>query len=46
MESFVDFSGRLDDTKIAIVPPDWEVYIQQVADSIIAEQSPQRYLRL
>ena len=37
-----DFSGRLDDTKITIVPPDWEVYVQQVADSIIAEQSPQR----
>lgn len=36
------FSGRLDDTKITIVPPDWEVYVQQVADSIVAEQSPQR----
>jgi len=35
-------SGRLDDPNIAIVPPDWEVYIQQVADQIISEQSPQR----
>ena len=35
-------SGRLDDAKISIVPPDWEVYIQQVADAIVAEQSPQR----
>lgn len=39
----VDSSGRLDDSNITIVPPDWEVYIQQVADAIIAEQSPQRY---
>lgn len=38
----VNGSGRLDDTKITIVPPDWEVYIQQVADAIIAEQSPQK----
>jgi replication factor C subunit 3/5 len=37
-----DTSGRLDDAKITITPPDWEVYVQQVADSIIAEQSPQR----
>jgi hypothetical protein len=35
-------SGRLDDPNITIVPPDWEVYIQQVADQIISEQSPQR----
>jgi len=35
-------SGRLDDSKITIVPPDWEAYVQQVADAIIAEQSPQR----
>jgi replication factor C subunit 3/5 len=37
-------SGRLDDSKITIVPPDWEVYIQQVADAVIGEQSPQRYV--
>jgi hypothetical protein len=36
-------SGRLDDNKINIVPPDWEVYIQQVADAIVSEQSPQQY---
>jgi hypothetical protein len=35
-------SGRLDDPNIMIVPPDWEVYIQQVADQITSEQSPQR----
>jgi replication factor C subunit 3/5 len=39
----IDCSGRLDDPKITITPPDWEVYIKQVADAIIAEQSPQRY---
>ena len=37
-------SGRLDDPKITIVPPDWEVYVQQVADQIVSEQSPQRYI--
>ena len=39
-------SGRLDDPKITIVPPDWEVYVQQVADQIVSEQSPQRCYRL
>jgi hypothetical protein len=42
-EDYVDGSGRLDDPKITIVPPDWEVYIRQVADAIINEQSPQQY---
>jgi len=28
------------------VPPDWEVYIQQVADAVIGEQSPQRYCNI
>ena len=37
-------SGRLDDMKIKITPPDWEAYIQEVADKILAEQSPQKYL--
>jgi len=46
LEAIYAQNGRLDDSKITIVPPDWEVYIQQVADAVIGEQSPQRILQV
>ena len=46
LEAVHSQTGRLDDANAPIAVPDWEAYVETLANMIVAEQSPSRILQV